>query len=225
MRTRGAREPIVATGSRRSRAGLASVEGPPLDEVEPHLIARARRGDVAAFEELVRRYQEIAFRVAYAITGSADEAEDAAQEGFVRAYRALHRLRAGAPLRPWLLTIVANAARTRRAAARRHPHLELSAALEVDDAAPSPEETALARERQRELLAAIDALRRDDRELIACRYFLELSEAETAAVLGCPRGTVKSRLSRALERLRRQLRGSGPTAIATGSAGEGGRDE
>jgi RNA polymerase sigma-70 factor (ECF subfamily) len=200
------------------------VEGPPLDEAEPELIGRARRGDVAAFEALVRRYQEIAFRVAYAITGSADDAEDATQEGFVRAFRALHRLREGAPLRPWLLTIIANAARTRRAATRRHPSLELSAALEVDDAAPSPEEITLARERRRALLAAVNAMRDDDRLLIAYRYFLELSELETAELLGCPRGTVKSRLSRALARLRRQLRATAAAATAAGSAGNGERD-
>ena len=200
------------------------MEGPPLDEVESELLARARRGDVAAFEELVRRYQELAFRVAYTITGSADEAEDAAQEGFVRAYRALYRLRAGAPLRPWLLTIVANTARTRRAAARRHPSLALSAALALDDASPSPEEEALATERRREVLAAVNTLRDDDRLLIAYRYFLELSEAETAQILGCARGTVKSRLSRALHRLRQQLRDSTPATTSAGPPNERGRD-
>lgn len=170
-------------------------------------MARARAGDVAAYEELVRQYQQIAFRVAYVIAGSAHEAEDAAQEGFLRAYRAIGQLRADAPLRPWLLTIIANAARTRRASAARHPTLTLDTA--VDRAASaldsSPEQAALIAEQRRELLAAIQALRADDREVIACRYLLDLSEAETAGVLGCPRGTVKSRLSRALQRLRQQL--------------------
>jgi RNA polymerase sigma factor (sigma-70 family) len=183
------------------------VEGRPLDDLESGLVERARRGDTAAYGELVRRYQTLAFRVAYVIVGSAEEAEDAAQEGFVRAYNALASFRDGSSLRPWLLTIVANAARSRRAAAARHPTLALSAAADrpSDDAAQLPEAAALAAELQRELLRAVHALRGDDQQVIVCRYFLDLTEAETAEVLGCPRGTVKSRLSRALQRLRRQL--------------------
>jgi RNA polymerase sigma-70 factor (ECF subfamily) len=193
------------------------VEGRPLDETESALVERARAGDVAAYEELVRRYQDLAFRVAYVITGSAAEAEDAAQEGFVRAYRAFHRFQRGAPVRPWLMTIVANAARGRRGVAARHPTLALSAAADLPaaDAAQSPEAAALAAERQGELLAAVNALSGDDQRVIACRYFLDLSEAETAEALGIARGTVKSRLSRALGRLRAQLALRAGTAVAT----------
>jgi RNA polymerase sigma factor (sigma-70 family) len=178
----------------------------PLDETELELVERARHGDTAAYEELVRRYQDLAFRVAYVIVGSVDEAEDAAQEAFVRAYNALGRFRGGSPVRPWLLTIVANTARTRRAVNMRHPTLALSAAAErpADDAVQSPEAAAIAAEQRRELLGAVQSLRDDDRRVITCRYFLDLSEAETADVLGCARGTVKSRLSRALRRLRQQ---------------------
>lgn len=155
----------------------------------------------------MQRYQEVAFRVAYLIVGSAQEAEDAAQDGFLRAYRALGQLRADAPLRPWLLTIIANVARTRRARAAQHPTVELGAAADraVDVVDASPEQVAMIAEQRRELLAAIQGLRPEDREVIAGRYFLDLSEAEMAGVLGCPRGTVKSRLSRALQRLRLQL--------------------
>jgi RNA polymerase sigma factor (sigma-70 family) len=183
------------------------VEGRPLDDTESGLVERARRGDTAAYGELVRRYQTLAFRVAYLIVSSAEDAEDAAQEGFVRAYNALGSFRDGSPFRPWLLTIVANAARSRRAAAARHPTLALSAAADrpSDDAAQLPEAAALAAERQRELLHAVHALRDDDQQVIVCRYFLDLSEAETAEVLNCARGTVKSRLSRALRRLRQQF--------------------
>ena len=195
------------------------MEGRPLDDTESGLVERARRGDVRAYEELVRRYQDIAFRLAYTILGSVEEAEDAAQEGFVRAYRALDRFRRGAPVRPWLLTIVANAARTRRATAARRPTLTLQAAAAnpSGDPAQSPEAVTLIAEQQRELLGAVNALRIDDQRLIAYRYFLDLSEAEMAVVLGCARGTVKSRLSRALGRLRQQLVTGAP------ASGEGGR--
>ncbi len=169
----------------------------------------------------MRRYQEIAFRVAYVIVGSAADAEDAAQEGFVRAYRALDRFRRGAPVRPWLLTIVANAARSRRTAVARRPALTLDAAMAFpsDDSAQSPEAAALVSERRRELLTAVNALRDDDQRVIVYRYFLDLSEAETADLLGCARGTVKSRLSRALGRLRQGFAGDEQTVVEGGRHG------
>jgi RNA polymerase sigma-70 factor (ECF subfamily) len=183
------------------------VEGRPLDESS--LVERARQGDGGAYEALVRRHQQLAFRVAYLITGTAAEAEDAAQEAFVKAYYALGRFRSGAPFRPWLLRIVANEARNRQAAAGRRPHLALSAAEDrpSEDTALSPEAAALAAEQRQFLLDALATLREDDRLVIAYRYFLDLSEAEMAEALGCPRGTVKSRLSRALDRLRTTMRG------------------
>jgi RNA polymerase sigma-70 factor (ECF subfamily) len=183
----------------------STVEGRPLEDEE--LIERARRGEVVAYEELVRRYQDVAVRTAWLVGAAADEAEDAAQEAFVRAYRALGRFRPGAPFRPWILQIVANEARNRRRSAGRRAGLAVRAAEDRPsfDAAPSAEVAVLAAESRTILLSAVEALRDDDREVIACRYFLELSEAETAETLGIPRGTVKSRLSRALGRLRDEL--------------------
>jgi RNA polymerase sigma factor (sigma-70 family) len=180
------------------------VEGRPLDEQE--LVEQARGGDARAYEVLVRRYQDLAFRTAWVIAGGAD-AEDAAQEGFVKAWYALPRFRAGSPFRPWLLAIVANEARNRRRSGRRQDDLALRVAEDrpSGDAAPSPEAAALDSEQRRLLLAAVGRLGDSDRQVIACRYFLELSEAEMAAALGCRRGTVKSRLSRALARLRDAL--------------------
>ena len=177
----------------------------PQDESE--LVERARRGDQRAYEELVRQHQGIAFRTAYVVAGSAADAEDAAQEAFVKAYRALGRFRPGAPFRPWLLQIVANEARNRRRSAGRRAGLALRAAGEnpSGDAAPSPEGTVLAGEERERLLAAINGLREEDRLVIACRYFLELSEEETAETLGLRKGTVKSRLSRALTHLREHM--------------------
>ena len=149
-------------------------------------------------------YQGIAFRIAYLVVGNAAEAEDAAQDGFVKAYRALHRFRTGEPLRPWLLKIVANEARNRRRASTRRDALTLRASVESSsgEAAPSPEAALLEREQRTALVAAVDALPEPQRLVIACRYFLELSEDETAEVLGIRRGTVKSRTARALDRLR-----------------------
>ena len=160
-----------------------------------------------AYESLVRRYQELAYRTACLITGSAADAEDATQEGLVKAWHALDRFRSDAPFRPWLLTIVANEARNRRRSGRRQDDLAMrvAEARPSGDAAPSPEAAALAGERRRTLLAAVARMPERDRLVIAARFFLDLSEAETAEVLGCRRGTVKSRMSRALARLRSAL--------------------
>ena len=178
------------------------VVGRPLEEAE--LVERAKRGDERAYQEIVHAYQGIAFRTAFLFARNAADAEDAAQEAFVKAYRALGRFRPGAPFRPWLLQIVANEARNRRRSAARRDALVLRAAASEPsgEAAPSPEAALLAAERRQELLAAVEALPQDQRDTIACRYFLDLSEEETAQVLGVRRGTVKSRTARALERLR-----------------------
>lgn len=184
--------------------GDTEAGGPP----DGALVERARRGDIAAYEELVRRHQEVAFRTAVLVSGGATEAEDAVQDAFVKAHAALGRFRPDAPFRPWLLAIVANEARNRRRASGRRAALALRFAGDrrpEAEAAPSAEAAVLHHEQRAELLAAIERLRPEDRDVIGCRYLLELSEAETAEVLRCPKGTVKSRLSRALERLRGEL--------------------
>jgi len=147
-------------------------------------------------------HQGIAFRVAYVAAGERGDAEEAVQDGFVKAYRALGRFRDGAPFRPWLLRIVANEARNRRRSAGRRIGLALRAAAASGDAAPSPEAAAVAAERRDELLEALGRLDERDREVLVHRFLLELGEEETATALGIRRGTVKSRTSRALERLR-----------------------
>ena len=149
-------------------------------------------------------YQGIAFRTAYVIARNASDAEDAAQDGFVKAWRALGRFREGAPFRPWLLRIVANEASNRRRSAGRRAGLALRAATEEPSggAAPSPEAALLSAEQRATLLAAVEGLPDEQRDVVALRYFLGLPEAEVAETLGIPQGTVKSRTARALERLR-----------------------
>src|ERR1041385_5262943 len=132
----------------RALGVVAAVVDRPLDETE--LVERARRGDLRAWETIVRTYQGLAFRTAYLLTGSAADAEEAAQDGFVKAYRALGRFRAGAPFRPWLLEIVGNEARNRRRSAGRRAQLVLRVAAEGPSggAAPSPEATLVASEQR-----------------------------------------------------------------------------
>jgi RNA polymerase sigma-70 factor (ECF subfamily) len=176
--------------------------GPPR---EARLVSAARAGDRAAFANLVAPHLDVAFRAAFLITGSAADAQDAAQEGLVKAWLALERFHAGAPFRPWLVRIVINEAHNRRRASGRQAGLALRLAEPGDTAAPGADAVALADERRAGLLAAVAGLREDDQLVIAARYFLGLSEAETATALSLPAGTVKSRLSRALARLRDEL--------------------
>lgn len=186
------------------------MEGRPTEDAE--LIARARTGDVAAYEELVRRYQDVALRTAHVVCPEAD-ADDAVQEAFLKAYAALPRFRAGAPVRPWLLRIVANEARNRRRSAGRRSGLAQRAGEAAGPGvAPSPESAVLADEARNTLLTAINRLRDEDREVIGARFLLDLSEAETSEALGIPRGTVKSRTSRALGRLREAMAEIDPEA-------------
>ena len=194
-------------GNRVGAAGVVGTvaRGGSLED-DAALIGRALTGDVAAYETLVRRYQDVAMRTAYLVAPEADAA-DAVQEGFLKAYAALARFRAGAPFRPWLLRIVANEARNRRRSADRRTGLALRASgLAGSDAlADSPEAEYLAGEAREQLRVAFGLLRDEDREVIGARYFLDLSEAETAEALALPAGTVKSRTSRALGRLREAL--------------------
>ena len=176
--------------------------GPDDDE----LIRRAKGGEGEAYAVLVRRHQQVAFRTAYAVCGDAAEAEDATQEAFVKAYRTLGRFRAGEPWRPWLLQIVANEARNRRRSEGRRRHLVTrvargGGATEV----PPPDVAVLLRDERSALAQAIARLDPPHREVVVLRHLLDLSEAECAAVLSVPKGTVKSRLSRALDRLREDL--------------------
>ena len=189
------------------RVRTDSVEGRPTEDAV--LVERSRNGDHDAYAELVTRYQAIAARTAYVITGTAADAEDVAQDAFVKAYYALDRFRTGAPFRPWLLRIVANEAINRRKAAGRRPTVGLSVIEDraSGDTALSPEASALARERREIVLDALRRMREEDRLVIAYRYFFELSEVEMADALGVARGTVKSRLSRAIGRLRTAMEG------------------
>jgi RNA polymerase sigma-70 factor (ECF subfamily) len=183
---------------------MVMVEARPLDDTR--LIRAAQGGDMQAYEELVRRYQDLAFRCAFLVVGNAEDANDVTQDAFVRAFAALPRFRADAAIRPWLLAIVSNQARNHRRSRRRREGLALRAGEEAPrQDVPSPEESVLGRERRAELLAAIEGLREEDRQVITLRWFAELTEAEMAALLQRPSGTIKSRLSRAMRRLRAAL--------------------
>ncbi|PWJ05661.1 siderophore-interacting protein [Streptomyces sp. NWU49] len=173
------------------------------------MIARVRAGEAEAYAELVRAHTGIALRAAAALGAGAD-AEDVVQQAFVKAYCALGRFRDGTAFRPWLLSIVANETRnTVRAAARRHTLAGREAAFaQAEPVIPESADPAVATldaERRGALVAALGKLGEEHRLVVTYRYLLEMDERETAQALGWPRGTVKSRLNRALRKLERLL--------------------
>ena len=169
---------------------------------ESDSIVSARQGDSAAWEALARQYQAPVFRLAYLLLGDADEAEDVAQEAFVHAFQALDRFDASRPLRPWLLRITANLARNRRRSAGRYWAALQRLFWAEPDAVTHVEEKSFQRLSAQQLWQAVRRLNPADQEVIYLRYFLSVPEAEMATALGIRPGTVKSRLHRALNRLR-----------------------
>jgi RNA polymerase sigma-70 factor, ECF subfamily len=149
------------------------------------LVERARRGEADAYGELVRLHRDAAFRTAYLITGSAADAEESAQDGFVKAYRALGTFRAGAPFRPWLLRIVANDARNRRRARGRREAVALRLVSEAEHAHEEPVRT----DERADLLRALAALRREEQLAIVAKYLIGLTDEESATALDASAGT------------------------------------
>ncbi|MBG0562702.1 sigma-70 family RNA polymerase sigma factor [Actinoplanes sp. NEAU-A11] len=182
------------------------VRGAAIENDEATAVARARAGDLDAYEVLVVRFTAPAHRAA-TLLGAGADADDVVQEAFVKAYRQLGRYRGESGFRPWLLAIVANETRNLLRSRNRRAGLLMRAAVREDPMPlePDPAESAEATERRRFLVEQLRALDVRDREVLVCRYLLDLSEAETAMTLGLPKGTVKSRTARALTRLRDRL--------------------
>lgn len=159
---------------------------------DPRIVQRARRGDLLAFEELVREYQADAFRFAWHLTRHRELAEDVTQEAFLRAFRFLHGFRGDQRFGSWLFSIVRNCAMD---ALRRQRHVavpwdETVVVRSVTDASA-----------RAELDAALHAVSADHRETFLLVEVFGLSYQETADVLGVAVGTVKSRMFRAREAL------------------------
>ena len=168
---------------------------------ETELIDRARRGDGAAWESLVNDHQQGVFRLAYLMLGNAPEAEDVAQEAFLRAFQALHRFDPERPLRPWLLSIAANLARNQRRSLGRY-FAAVRRLIQTEPETKVTSESKLAEKWDAEAVwKAVRQLDELDQQIIYLRYFLDIPVAETAQILDIAEGTVKSRLHRALRRL------------------------
>ncbi len=170
-----------------------------MDQFE--IITRAQQDEPAAWEEIIQEHQQAVFRLAYLILGDSAEAEDMAQETFLRAWHSVARFDPTRPLRPWLLRIVVNLSRNRRRAAGRYwAALKRSAQkMPADDLLL--EGTLDQQLQAQNLWQAIRSLKKRDQQVIYLRHFMQLPVAETAQALSVAPGTVKSRLKRALARL------------------------
>ncbi len=173
------------------------------------MIERARSGDADAFGELAARCSMSAHRVATVVLGTVVGADDVVQDATLRAWRSIGGVDPVRGFRSWYLRAVANTARNDRRGRGRRAALALRAEHEPTPQPPGPDDRAVTTSERERVLAALNALGERDRLVVALRYFEELTEAEMATVLDCAPGTVKSRLSRAMTRLRAELTGMG----------------
>jgi RNA polymerase sigma-70 factor, ECF subfamily len=178
---------------------MSNPQNQPANEAE--LISRARRGDDAAYERLMRDHEQAVFRLAYLLLGDRGDAEDVAQETFIHAFKALNRFDTTRSLRPWLMRITTNLAYNKRRAVGRYI-AALRRMVHADPDYMKPAYQDHSHQDSELLWHAVQRLDRADQEIIYLRYFLELSSTETAETLNIAEGTVKSRLHRALGRLR-----------------------
>jgi RNA polymerase sigma-70 factor, ECF subfamily len=169
------------------------------------LIARARQGDLRAFEEIVRLYQRRVYGVALRIVRAHDVADDVAQEAFVRAWRSLDRFELGRPFGPWVCRIAANLAVNHVRSPRAREEGLPEGHGETPAADPGPLGAVLDAEARRVLDEAVATLPAEQRAVFVLRAVEEMSYAEIAEALGISPGTVMSRLFRARERLAKAL--------------------
>ena len=200
----------------------ASAEARSVPSAEEQFLERLRAGEAAAFNRLVEERHGDIYALLYRLTEDPEEARDLTQETFLQAFRHLASFRGDADLRTWLYRIAVNQARNRWRwwkRRRRDRTVSLDAPVSDDNDAPlsaglasdeglDPERQALARERELALHAALKSLSRPYREVIVLRDIEGLSYEEVAGTLDLNVGTVKSRLSRGRNELRRRLEGS-----------------
>lgn len=159
-------------------------------------------GDESGWSQLIEKHQEAVFRLVYLILGDADDAQDVTQEAFIRAYNNINRFDPDRPLRPWLYRIASRLAYNHhRSLGRRWAALKRFGRIKPEES-EHPEALSIQQMEAQTLREAVARLKRQDQEVLFLRYFLDLSIDETAESLDLPVGTVKSRQSRALDRLK-----------------------
>ena len=173
------------------------------------IIARTRRGDADAFEQLVVAYREQVFRLALRMCGSEADADEVAQEAFLSAWKALPNFRGESQFSTWLYQLTTHAAIDLMRREKRQIAADDITEVSAADPAPSPQQQAEQSEQREIVRDAILQLAPEQREVVVLRFMEELSYEEIGAVLKLPSGTVKSRLNRAKAQLKEILSKSG----------------
>lgn len=181
------------------------------------IIARARRGDADAFEQLVVAYRDQVFRLALRMCGSEADADEVAQEAFLSAWKALPNFRGESQFSTWLYQLTTHAAIDLMRREKRQIAADDITEVSAADPAPSPQQQAEQSEQREIVRDAILQLAPEQREVVVLRFMEELSYEEIGAVLKLPSGTVKSRLNRAKAQLKEILSKSG-NLFGAGSA-------
>ncbi len=193
---------------------------------ESQWVEAARRGDEAAFEALVRRYERPVLALTRRLCGDPDDAEEAAQEAFLAAWQGLPFFRGDAAFSTWLYRLASNASvdllrREGRHRAAAGPSLDDEEVhVDVPSAAPGPQEAAERRELREQVAAGLERLNREQREVLVLRELHQLRYDEIAQVLDLDVGTVKSRINRGRKRLQQFLMDSGNFSPPAPSKGE-----
>jgi RNA polymerase sigma-70 factor (ECF subfamily) len=204
------------------RLPFAAGASVPREDADWSDVRSAAAGDETAFEALVRRHERMLFNLAFRLLSDREDALEAVQEAFLRAYRALPRFRGEATFRTWITGIAINVCRSRLVGAearqrrstqslvQRDPDRDEDVVLPLPDPAPDPETQARGSELRAALERALAALSSEHREILLLREMNGMEYEELAAALGCALGTVKSRIARARNALRRALEGVWP---------------
>lgn len=197
---------------------------------ERELIAKAAAGDTEAFEQLILTYQKPVYNLALRLSGNPDDAFDLSQEAFLRAWRGLGALRSDAAFSTWIYRLTSNVCIDFLRAAKRKKTVSLTFAedseaqqLEIPDPAPDPEQCAIRADDREKLRRAMDELDVEYRQILTLRVIDGLSYIAIAQILGVAEGTVKSRLFRARESLRKKLAADGNRGAGSASEKKGRR--
>ncbi len=181
--------------------------GPLNPQDESRLIQQFKAGDLSIFEIIIKKYQDRIYNLCRYLLGHPQDAEDAAQDVFIKGYRNLKHFKPESSLYTWLYRIGVNTCLDYKRKSLPEPLKDESLAEALSSAEPSPEQHYQSKETGRAIRAAMDRLPVDSRAVIVLREIEGLSYEEMAEVLNTSVGTIKSRLSRAREELRRLLRG------------------
>ena len=192
---------------------------------QENIIARARRGDADAFEQLVVAYRDQVFRLALRMCGNEADADEVAQEAFLSAWKALPNFRGDSQFSTWLYQLTTHAAIDLMRREKRQIAAEDITEVSAPDPGPSPQQQAERRETQEAVRNAILQLTPEYRQIVVLRFLEDLSYEEIGAALKLPSGTVKSRLNRAKSQLKDILSKSGnlfgsPSVIHTETQGK-----